>query len=151
MGFIKQVLLLLSTSLSARAQCAARTRQQSLSPATCLPQADEWPNFRWADFSPLLVGDYQGWGYFMPQNIKEPNNLMPPELCVGANYTEAYKGAWAWADTNCGDAYPYMCMNTRERAAPVSCMIHRVGPWACSPGRLLCFACERGGSADRAF
>ncbi len=71
------------------------------------------------DGTPFLNNSltYQHWGYFMPQNIKEPNNLVPPELCVGANYTEAYKNAWAWADTNCGDPYPYMCMNAREPPA----------------------------------
>jgi hypothetical protein len=76
----------------------------------------DWPTFKWTDASPFLNNSltYQHWGYFMPQNIKEPNNLIPPELCVGANYTEAYLKAWAWADTNCGDAYPYMCMNSRE-------------------------------------
>jgi hypothetical protein len=86
----------------------------------------EWPAFKWVDGSPFLNNSltYQHWGYFMPQNIKEPNNLIPPELCIGANYTEAYRNTWAWADTNCGDAYPYICMNTRGWSRPRSACRH---------------------------
>jgi hypothetical protein len=49
----------------------------------------------------------------MPQNIKEPNNLMPPELCAGSNYTEFLNGTWGWADTDCQAPYPFMCKVTR--------------------------------------
>ncbi len=89
------------------------------SPNRALPQADEWPNFRWADLSPLLASDYQGWGFFMPQNIKEPNNLMPPELCAGSNYTEFLNGTWGWADTDCQAPYPFMCKVTRASLPPL--------------------------------
>jgi hypothetical protein len=71
--------------------------------------------FRWADFSPLLPTDFHGWGYFMPQNIKEPNNLVPPELCAGANYTETLNGTWGWADTSCDSKAPFICKTLRER------------------------------------
>ncbi len=77
-------------------------------------QAEEWPLFRWADFSPLLPTGYQGWGYFMPQNIKEPNNLVPQEMCAGANYTELLNGTWGWADTNCNSKFPYICKTLRK-------------------------------------
>jgi hypothetical protein len=92
---------------------AAHLQAAGWLPCITNPQADEWPNFRWADLSPLLASDYQGWGFFMPQNIKEPNNLMPPELCAGANYTEYLNSTWGWADTDCQAAHPYMCKVTR--------------------------------------
>jgi hypothetical protein len=33
----------------------------------------------------------------------------PPENCAAANYSEAYEGAWGWADSQCGVKLPYMC------------------------------------------
>jgi hypothetical protein len=77
----------------------------------------KWPAFSWVDSSPMpanpwsgyQVGAYNHWGYYMPQNVIEPNDKMPPENCAGANYTEAWGGAWGWADTNCKVVYPFMC------------------------------------------
>jgi hypothetical protein len=74
--------------------------------------ARTWPHFAWADGSPGGSGSgssFRHWGYYMPQNILEPNNLAPPELCAGANASQAYERAWGWADTGCAMAAPYMC------------------------------------------
>jgi hypothetical protein len=68
-----------------------------------------WPKFSWLDGLPGPKGRYEHWGYFMPQNILEPNNIFPPENCVGANFTEGFDDAWAWSDTKCAAKFPYMC------------------------------------------
>jgi hypothetical protein len=59
-------------------------------------------------------GGFMHWGYYMPQNIIEPNDFEPHEMCVGANYTEAYDGAWGWADTQCFRKFPALCMKAGE-------------------------------------
>jgi hypothetical protein len=72
--------------------------------------ASTWPRFSWIDGSPGPNNrTYGHWGYYMPQNILEPNNIFPPESCAGANYTQAYEGAWAWSDTRCSLAAPFIC------------------------------------------
>ena len=77
------------------------------------------PACRWIDGSPRprnphpgfnTSGAYDHWGYYMPQNIIEPNDFVPHENCVGANYTEAWGGAWGWADANCFAKFPALCM-----------------------------------------
>ena len=75
--------------------------------------ATVWPNWRWLDSSPQpnVTGRYQNWGYFMPQNILEPNNIFGGEHCVGANSSErvAATGAWGWADMRCNLSFPFVC------------------------------------------
>jgi hypothetical protein len=41
---------------------------------------------------------------------------VPPELCGGANASQAYGtlGAWGWADWNCTGTFGYMCKMLRE-------------------------------------
>jgi hypothetical protein len=72
---------------------------------------ENWPEFYWADMSPMKgnISETGHWGYFMPQNILEPNNIYPPENCVGANLTESFDGAWGWADTRCSQRWPGLC------------------------------------------
>lgn len=55
--------------------------------------------------------------YRRPGNIREPNNMVPPELCVVANYTEAYgtPPAWGWADTGCGGRHIFICRKLAPR------------------------------------
>ena len=55
------------------------------------------------------AGAYKHWGMHQPNNSPEPNNLNPPEDCVVGNFTEAFNGAWGWADVNCGLELPYIC------------------------------------------
>jgi hypothetical protein len=45
----------------------------------------------------------------MPQNLLEPNNIYPPENCVGANMSESFDGAWGWSDTRCSQRWPALC------------------------------------------
>ena len=40
---------------------------------------------------------------------QEPNNAFGNEYCAVSNYTEAYSGAWGWADAACAGNYPYIC------------------------------------------
>jgi hypothetical protein len=69
-----------------------------------------WPRFSWIDGSPgPNRTTYQRWGYYMPQNILEPNAIFPPENCAGANFTEGYDGVWAWSDAGCSLKFPYIC------------------------------------------
>lgn len=61
---------------------------------------------------------YAHWGVAAGQ--QEPNNLyFPPELCTGANFTQAYSDAAGWADANCGTKYPVMCKLAREWPPPL--------------------------------
>ncbi len=74
--------------------------------------ADQWPKFYWKDLTPVEGGDILDvghWGYFMPQNIREPNNIYGQEDCVGANLTQAWDGAWGWSDTQCSGKWPALC------------------------------------------
>ena len=79
---------------------------------------DIWPAFRWIDSSPgpNRTGTYQHWGYYMPQNIIEPNNFFGREYCVGANATERWNVSWGWADFKCDRPSSYMCRQSREWA-----------------------------------
>ena len=88
-----------------------------------VPPVNSWPGFEWMDGTPgpNLTGAYSHWGYYMPQNIIEPNNIYRQENCAGANYSEAYDSAWGWSDTQCDKSYIFMCRDNREqqpRAAP---------------------------------
>jgi hypothetical protein len=42
---------------------------------------------------------------------KEPNNVVPPEYCVIANYSQTYgrPEAWGWSDTNCLYNFIFIC------------------------------------------
>jgi hypothetical protein len=83
-------------------------------------------NFSWVDPS-LPVGfvfepgsSYSHWG--TAQGQAEPNNFyFPPEMCVGANFSQAYDDAAGWADANCGMRYPIMCKLARG-SLRVPCM-----------------------------
>jgi hypothetical protein len=72
---------------------------------------DMWPNFRWLDSlpGPNASGVYQHWGYYMPQNIIEPNNMFGQENCGAANASQTYSDAWGWMDINCNIRMPFMC------------------------------------------
>ncbi len=72
---------------------------------------------RWLDGTPgpNITGAYQHWGYYMPQNIIEPNNFFRDEHCGGANYTEAWNSSWGWSDFKCNRPSSYMCRVTREQ------------------------------------
>lgn len=75
--------------------------------------ASTWPAWRWLDGSPQpnVTGRYQAWGYYMPQNILEPNNIFGGENCVAANFSQAVaaQGVWGWADARCNLSMPYVC------------------------------------------
>jgi hypothetical protein len=76
-----------------------------------------WPAFTWLDsasapsnhWKGFTRGSYSHWGYYMPQNVIEPNDKFPPENCAGANYSQAWGSGWGWADTNCSGVHPFMC------------------------------------------
>jgi hypothetical protein len=71
---------------------------------------DMWPSFTWTTLgmTPRRAG-YEHWGTFMPGQHREPNNVFPAEDCAGANRTEAYGGAWGWADANCYSVRMSLC------------------------------------------
>jgi hypothetical protein len=71
-----------------------------------VPNQRTWPSFEWA--VPPAV-NWSHWGNFTPGSIREPNNLFTKELCALANATEAFAGAWAWADARCTILAPYIC------------------------------------------
>jgi hypothetical protein len=75
-----------------------------------------WPRFTWVDNRTPGPSNssiyYNHWGRFKPSKEYEPNNLItPPELCGGANASEAYgsPATWGWADWNCTARFPIMC------------------------------------------
>jgi hypothetical protein len=71
-----------------------------------VPPGRAWPYFEWA-VPP--VANWSHWGNFTPGSIREPNNLFPKELCALANASEAFAGAWGWADERCSIVAPYVC------------------------------------------
>jgi hypothetical protein len=46
-----------------------------------------------------------------PGNVREPNNMIPPEFCVVANATQSYgtPSGWGWADTGCSGRHVFIC------------------------------------------
>ncbi len=71
---------------------------------------DKWPTFSWLSTGVSLnKTGYDHWGMFKPGTHVEPNNVFVPENCAGANVTEAYDGAWGWADNNCNFVAPFIC------------------------------------------
>jgi hypothetical protein len=78
-----------------------------------------FPKFSWLDREPgPNASTYSHWGTYsdMYSASPEPNNArMPPELCAGANVSQAYGNlsAWGWADWNCGESFGYMCRMLR--------------------------------------
>ncbi len=108
-----------------------------------LAVATRWPAFTWLDLSPQpplnttrgaafdesfggSPGVYAHWGYYMPQNIIEPNNLTGLEECAVANASQTYGSAWGWADTRCSASLPYMCRITREQGCCAACWTDRL-------------------------
>ena len=84
---------------------------------------ETWPAFRWLDGTPgpNATGAYQHWGYYMPQNIIEPNNFFGREFCCGANSTEAWSSRWGWADFRCDRPSSFMCKQLREWLVVAAC------------------------------
>jgi hypothetical protein len=71
---------------------------------------DKWPTFSWlSNGLTLNQTRYHHWGVYKPGTTLEPNNVFVPENCAGANLTEAYDGAWGWADSNCNMLAPFIC------------------------------------------
>jgi hypothetical protein len=103
-----------------------------------VPPVNSWPGFQWIDGTPgpNVTGAYSHWGYYMPQNIIEPNNIFRQENCAGANYSQAWGGAWGWSDTKCDVAYPFMCRKNRECCTPPPPppLAGRTRAWPALPG-----------------
>jgi hypothetical protein len=53
-------------------------------------------------------------GMYLPDYLKEPNNLFGQEYCAGANASEMTGGLFGWSDERCTVQAPYMCKVTRE-------------------------------------
>lgn len=56
-------------------------------------------------------GRYSLWGTYTEGSklVREPNRLTGPELCAGANMTQAAGGAWAWSDAPCAQPHAFIC------------------------------------------
>jgi hypothetical protein len=93
--------------------------------------AAAWPAFTFLDGTPApntSAGTYAPWGNWsepvfdvdlnatVDVVVPEPNNLVPLEYCVGANYSQLVNRSrvWPWADDNCNHQWPYMCEMLRE-------------------------------------
>jgi hypothetical protein len=71
-----------------------------------------YPKFRWKDPKVLALdapGAYVNWGIMVPQNKKEPFAIRPPELCGAANFSEMSMGVGGWSDSNCNNAFAFVC------------------------------------------
>ncbi len=97
-------------------------------------RATTWPKFYALDKtvpfdSPL--GNYTYWGYFnnSAAPVEPDGGIYGNQLCVAANYTEAYADlsgtgggngsvAFGWADNSCSMALPFMCRINRESTPP---------------------------------
>jgi hypothetical protein len=72
------------------------------------------PAFDWVDPQALGI-EYSHWGTYMPLGQPEPNNLMAPENCAGANATETLPdGAFGWSDEACSIKAQFICKVLRE-------------------------------------
>jgi hypothetical protein len=84
--------------------------------------AKTWPKFLPLDKTVPFdspAGNYTYWGYFnnSAAPVEPDGGVYGRQLCVAANYTEAYSDystgngslAFGWADNNCSLALPYMC------------------------------------------
>ena len=69
------------------------------------------PSFGWLDpvAPPLDTDAYQHWGQLDGMQVEPNNRELPPEDCVVANVSQAYGGAWGWADVNCGFSFISIC------------------------------------------
>ncbi len=85
---------------------------------------------------------WDNWGYFMPQNILEPNQVFGGEFCGGANFSEyTSQGIWGWADTQCERKAPVLCRQARECLyAAVHGRLHH----SCGTCLLPCASCMSG-------
>ncbi len=86
----------------------------------------------WMYIDPVLGRPqvYRHWGTFSYADGTqegEPNNLVDPEECVVANYTERYTLAtkpdpkvnpFGWADAHCGNTHQFMCRVATGGVAP---------------------------------
>jgi hypothetical protein len=81
-----------------------------------------WPFFSWAvngsGGAVLTSRSYTHWGTDRGGAGREPNNVCPPEDCAGANYTQAYDGAWGWSDAACDQQFPSLCEVPLQRPPP---------------------------------
>ena len=72
-----------------------------------------WPVFGWqlqdGSYQKLYNSSYQAWGVWRPGRRREPNNIFPPELCAGANFTQMADGAYGWVDMRCETLAPSIC------------------------------------------
>jgi hypothetical protein len=63
---------------------------------------------------PLVLCRYVG-----PEGTRaEPNNLIEPEQCAVANFSQTVNKAWGYADANCGQKFVFMCRNISEWQLP---------------------------------
>jgi hypothetical protein len=72
---------------------------------------------------------YKHWGMYHPLNSRDSNGQAPAQECGIASGSEAFKGAWGWADVRCGSKYIYMCRKIRACRCPAG-----VPAWLAVPG-----------------
>ena len=71
---------------------------------------------KWKQLDKTVNSTYRHFGmlnYTGPGNSNltspEPNGKTKNEMCLMANYTQAYNGSFGWADANCNNKYIFMC------------------------------------------
>lgn len=74
----------------------------------------------------LAAGAYLHWGTYQPGSAREPNRLTGAEECGVANFSQAYGGAWGWADTPCSGLHASLCK--LEGARQAACSLHTCIP-----------------------
>ncbi len=79
---------------------------------------------RWRQLDKTINSSYTHWGrlnYTGPGNVNmsilEPNGRARNEMCLLANYSQAYDGGFGYADANCNNKYIFMCRIMGERRA----------------------------------
>jgi hypothetical protein len=74
--------------------------------------ANKW-NFTDTTIPTPSFRTYSHWGDGGGNNT-EPNNMFGDERCGVANVTQAFDGAWGWADWKCNATFVHICRIMRE-------------------------------------
>ena len=82
-------------------------------------KASTWPAWAWLDKTAAKYnpGVYNNW-FVGSASLSEPNNRVPPELCVVANASLLQRDVWGWSDTGCGNRFPYICKVVGSGSTP---------------------------------
>jgi hypothetical protein len=92
---------------------------------------------------PFNKNSYRHWGLKMTatRNASEPDGKSVPELCMVANQTATFDGAYGWADVSCNtNKFVFMCRVIRECRWPYSLQPLQRAAGLCSCAGQICMS-----------